>query len=257
MSKEFVKSSYEVDKENNIILNGISVIGERNKKEKNFNQDAFGIKLSHKAALISVADGLGSCKNSNIGSEYAIECITEWMENDLKKYDVVSDEMLLILNNKLIDRWRHKLSEVNYLTYDTTILYAIYIDNNLIVGGIGDGMILCLYGDKTYDLSWDKNGFSNRTVSMGSKNSKELIRSQIISISEENLPVTVLLMTDGISDDLNENSKQELPKYLNSKLMEVGIEALQSELIDWILNWKTQGHTDDRTLCMLNTYKKS
>ena len=59
-------------------------------------------------------------------------------------------------------------------------------------------------------------------------------------------------MTDGISDDLNEKSKQELPKYLNSKLKEVGIEQLQSELIDWILNWKTQGHTDDRTICMLN-----
>lgn len=252
MEKQFVKSSYEMNKNNNIILNGISVIGERNKKANNPNQDAFGITLSDKAALIAVADGLGSCKNSNIGSEYAIECITEWMINDLERYEVVSDEMLVILNNKLINRWKYKLSEVNYLTYDTTILYAIYIENYLIVGGLGDGMILCHYDDKTYDLSWDKNEFSNTTISIGSKNSKELIRSKIISISEEKLPVTVLLMTDGISDDLNVNSKQELPKYLNSKLKEVGIEQLQSELIEWILNWKTQGHTDDRTLCMLN-----
>lgn len=256
MKKQFVKSSYEVDKENNLIISGISVIGERNMKANNPNQDAFGIKLSNKTALITVADGLGSCENSNIGSEYAVNCITEWVENDLEKYEFVSDEMLVILNNKLIDRWRFKLSEVNYLTYDTTVLYAIYIDSNIIVGGIGDGMILCLYDDKTYDLSWGENEFSNRTVSMGSKNSKELIRSKIISISENSLPVTVLLMTDGISDDLNEKSKQELTKYLHSKLLEVGIEQLQNELIDWISNWKTQGHSDDRTLCMLSIGKK-
>lgn len=254
MEKQFVKSSYEMNKNNNIILNGISVIGERNKKANNPNQDAFGIKLSDKAALIAVADGLGSCKNSNIGSEYAIECITEWVINDLERYEVISDEMLVILNNKLIDRWKFKLSKVNYLTYDTTILYAIYIKNSLIIGGIGDGMILCHYGDETYDLSWDKNEFSNRTVSMGSKKSKELIRSEIISISKEKLPATVLLMTDGISDDLNEKSKQELPKYLNVKLKELGMEKLQNELIDWISNWRTQGHTDDKTLCMLNIY---
>lgn len=252
MEKEFVKSSYKVDKERNIILNGISITGERNKKASNSNQDAFGIKISDKAALITVADGLGSCKNSNIGSEYAVECISEWIANDLEKYEFISDEMLVILNNKLIDRWRFKLSEVNYLTYDTTILYAIYIDNNLIVGGIGDGMILCFYDDKTYDLSWDKNEFSNRTVSMASKNAKELIRSKKMSIFRNDLPVSVLLMTDGISDDLDEKSKKKLPEYLHSRLMEVGIEKFQSELIDWISNWKTQGHTDDRTLCMLN-----
>lgn len=256
MEKQFVKSNYIVGKDNEIILNGISVIGERNKKCNTPNQDAFGIKLSDKVALIAVADGLGSCKNSNIGSEYAVECITELMENDLEKYKVVSDEMLMILNNKLIDRWRYELSQDNYLTYDTTILYAIYIGDTLIVGGIGDGMILCLYDDKTYDLSWDKNEFSNRTVSMGARNSKELIRSKIIPLFKKSFPVTVILMTDGISDDLKEKSKQELPKYIQLKLIEIGIEQLQSELIDWILNWKTQGHTDDRTLCMLNIDKK-
>lgn len=256
MKKQFLTSNYEVSQDANIILSGISVIGERNKKDENHNQDSYKIKLLESSALISVADGLGSCKNSNIGSKYAVECIAQWVETDLPKYQKISNEMLVILNNKLIDRWRFKLAEFDYQTYDTTLLYAIYIDNNLIVGGIGDGMILCFYDGKTYDLSWRKNEFSNRTVSMGTRNAKDLIRSEIIPICDGTFPVTVLLMTDGISDDLNENRKEELPKYLNSRLNEVGVNMVQNELCDWIFNWKTQGHTDDRTLCMMNINKK-
>ncbi|WP_223592407.1 PP2C family serine/threonine-protein phosphatase [Neobacillus bataviensis] len=239
-----------------IELNAVSVTGTRNKQENNKNQDAFVCKATEEAIYMAVADGLGSCKFSEKGSRLAIECLEDWIKNDIKKYPYPSDDMITILNSKLIDRWRMKITEGHYKDYDTTLLYAILLNDHLIVGGIGDGMILCHIDKGVKEYSWDKHEFSNRTLSLSANNAKDCIRGELVILNSSCYPITLIMATDGVSEDLKPDMKAALPTYLHQRLMEADVITVQDEIEQWVLNWKTDNHTDDRTFCMVNIYNK-
>ena len=239
-----------------IEVNAVSVLGTRNKVENNKNQDAFLCKATENVVYLAVADGLGSCKYSEKGSKLAIECLEDWVKSDLQNYSSPSEEMVMILNSKLIDRWKMKIPEGHYRDYDTTLLYAILLHDYLIVGGIGDGMILCHFNNSIKEFSWEKNEFSNRTVSLSANNAKHCIRGELIKLTDSSYPLTLIIATDGVAEDLDPDLKNSLPDYLYRKLRETDVITVQDEIEKWVANWKTQNHTDDRTFCMVNIYNK-
>lgn len=239
-----------------IVLNAVSVKGTRNKRENNKNQDAFVCKVVEEVVYVAVADGLGSCKHSEKGSRLAISCLEDWIINDLKNYSSPSEEMITILNRKLIDRWRMKITEGHYKDYDTTLLYTIFFNDCLIVGGIGDGMILCHMDEGVKEFSWDKHEFSNRTFSLSAHNAIDHMRGELVELSDSCYPITLIMATDGVAEDLNPDMKNALPSYLYRKLKETDVITVQDEIEQWVVNWKTNNHTDDRTFCMVNIYDK-
>ncbi|MFS0555045.1 protein phosphatase 2C domain-containing protein [Brevibacillus sp. 179-C9.3 HS] len=236
--------------------NAVSVTGTRNMLAKQANQDAFLVKIKPNMACMAVADGLGSCKHSATGAKMAVACVEEWIEHDLEKYKDVSDEVVTIFHRKLINRWKTKVGVADYRQFDTTLLYLIVTNRYALVGGIGDGMILCHLGRETTEYSWDKDDFSNRTLSLASNGAADLMKGHFIELDESSLPLTVILATDGVAEDLEPASKAALPEYLHSELLKSNIVDLQHELEQWVIHWKTEHHTDDRTFCMLNIYNK-
>ena len=66
----------------------------------------------------------------------------------------------------------------------------------------------------------------------------------------------VIISTDGISDDLIPEKKLTLPGYFQKVLKEKGIDELQGELKEWLDDWKTDGHSDDKTICYLTIEKE-
>ena len=61
----------------------------------------------------------------------------------------------------------------------------------------------------------------------------------------------VIISTDGISDDLIPEKKLTLPEYFRTVVKESGVDVLQTEIIDWIQDWETDGHSDDKSLCYM------
>lgn len=236
--------------------NAVSVKGARNIHNRSANQDAFLIRIKSDVVYMAVADGLGSCAHSDIGARLAVACIDEFMVHNYKQYSEISDEMIAVFHRKLIDRWRKKVGEADYRQYDTTLLYAIVTDRYAWVGGIGDGMILCRSGQVTTEYSWEKTEFSNRTLSLASHGAAELMQANVIALDDSSMPLTVILATDGVAEDLEPGSKLRLAEYLHKSLINSDIIDVQHELEQWVLNWKTRHHSDDRTFCMMNLYKK-
>ena len=93
--------------------------------------------------------------------------------------------------------------------------------------------------------------FSNVTKSICSLNAGELLNFEIFSQEQILSSAIVIISTDGITDDLIPEKKLTLPGYFETVLDKVGIEALQNELTDWILDWETENHSDDKTLCYM------
>ena len=129
---------------------------------------------------------------------------------------------------------------------------AVFYKGSLLVGGIGDGMALISFDDKICKDTIDtKNLFSNVTNSMCSLNANELLEYEVIKDSEFNEKAVMILSTDGIADDLIPEKKLTLPSYFEKVINAEGLDALQNELQEWIEDWETESHSDDKTLCYL------
>lgn len=239
-----------------IEVNAVSVTGSRLSQEHAQNQDSFITKVTPKATYIVTADGLGSCNHAAIGSKLAVDCVQDWMEQNFEKYEHGSSEMIKVFHSQIIDRWRKKILPSDYREFDSTLLYVIVTDSYIWIGGIGDGMILCKLGAEIKEYSWAKDEFSNRTLSLATPGASELMWGNLIQYDDSNLPLTIIVATDGIAEDLDPASKLNLPEYLHQELMKSDIIDLQIAIEEWVIHWKTRNHTDDRTFCMMNIHTK-
>lgn len=226
--------------------------------EKVINQDAFRIGKSeqNELAYIIVADGLGSCKHSDQGASKITEIVESWLLNKLPEYAYLSDNVANIMTKRIVEEWNSAFEIDEIFDYDTTIHLAVFYKGSLLIGGIGDGMALISYDDLVCKDSIDnKNLFSNVTNSMCSLNVNELMEFEIVS-EEIHKKAIMILSTDGIADDLIPEKKLTLPGYFEEVICDSGIEALQNELQEWIEDWETESHSDDKTLCYLAIEKE-
>lgn len=233
-----------------IYLGGFSEIGVDKKK----NQDAIkiGSDLNKEIAYILVADGLGSCEKSDEGAAKIIELAEEWIVNRMTMYSMLSNSVANIFMKKLIEAWNSVFDVDEKYDYDTTIHFAVFYKGYVLVGGIGDGMVLMAYDDLVCkDFVDAMDLFSNVTNSMCSINVSELMTGEVVDKSEYNCGMQIIISTDGISDDLIPEKKLTLPAYFRTAIYEDGFENLQKEIVDWIQDWETDGHSDDKSLCYM------
>lgn len=228
--------------------------------EKKLNQDAFriGINTQYELAYIIVADGLGSCKHSDEGASRMTEIVESWLQNKLPGYAYLSDSVANIMTKRIVEEWNLSYEMEAVYDYDTTVHLAVFYKGSLLIGGIGDGMALVSYDDLVCKDSIDtKNLFSNVTNSMCSLNVNELMEFEIIPEDEIHKNAIVIISTDGIADDLIPEKKLTLPGYFAEVIRDKGVQILQNELKEWIEDWETESHSDDKTLCYLVIEKEN
>ena len=222
--------------------------------DKEINQDAYkiGICEEKELAYIIVADGLGSCKHSDQGAYKIVEIVENWLLSKLSEYAFLSDNVSNIMTKRIVEEWNVSYGIDEVFDYDTTMHMAVFYKGSLLVGGIGDGMALISFDDKICKDTIDtKNLFSNVTNSMCSLNANELLEYEVIKDSDFNEKAVMILSTDGIADDLIPEKKLTLPSYFEKVINAEGLDALQNELQEWIEDWETESHSDDKTLCYL------
>lgn len=221
---------------------------------KPFNQDAFRVGVSEKYGLayIITADGLGSCKHSDQGAYTIVTIIERWISTNIPEYSALNDFVVKGLIRGLLLEWKSSYEAEEIFDYDTTVHVAVYYRGRILIGGIGDGMVLIKMNDQICKDTVNKDSmFSNVTESICSVNAHELLKFEIYTVEDIDSTAIVIISTDGISDDLIPEKKLTLPGYFEETLKREGITALQDELTDWIMNWETEGHSDDKTLCYM------
>jgi len=236
---------------NKCYLGSFSVIG----KDKAINQDDCLIGCSEEKGLayIFVADGLGSCKYSDQGSKRINAIAENWVLNELPKYRDLTDSVANIFYKKLVDAWEDSfLKTEKYYDYDTTFHAAVYYRDAIMIGGIGDGMaVISIEGDNPTDVIDASDLFSNVTNSMCTLDVRDKIGGYTFKFSSDKAYAAIILSSDGIADDLIPEKKLTLPEYFYSTINDSGVAALQSEIEEWLTDWQTEGHSDDKTIAYM------
>jgi len=228
-----------------------SNIGARNLENHFDNQDAFDARINDNYIVVAVADGLGSCVHSQIGSQIAVNILCDWVENEMIEFKELAPDVSRILCNRIVDRWRNTIGDY-YATYDTTLLFIVYINNSLLIGSLGDGMVLLDIGGEYKNLSWQDKVFGNQTASIGSINAKEEFKIELIRNIDMNDMITAVIATDGISDDIDEQNQVKLIDYVKNLTIDRGFEETSKEINQWVDNWKSLYNSDDKTIAIIS-----
>ena len=217
---------------------GSSVRGPAHVQEGAPNQDALCIRGLKGGWSIAVADGLGSRPLSHHGSAGAVRLFSQLARQgaDLK-HDTVG--------RALRDAWLNRFG-ARYSAYETTCIWAL-VDacGKGVAGQIGDGLLLVRSHGEFRVITEQRQGFGNQTLTLAQAD-LQTINSTDIELGRPG--DGVLLMTDGISDDL-------IPEHLESFFEAIYQRQRRSskrQMRQWLtreLNgWSTPRHGDDKTI---------
>lgn len=241
----------------------LSLQGDSHKSSGTVCQDASCIKLLPCGWLAAaVADGVGSAKYSDIGSELAVRaatdyiyecCPSEWDINNLTNVLITAYETALEKITEKAEEDGNPLSE-----YDTTLTVAVYNGDCLAYAHVGDGGIITL----------TKNGdFSIQTTAQKGDefNSVNPLRSRKweFGISESGICAFAML-TDGIYDIvcpwLLSNQEQKvyinyIRSFMDRNLLkadtEEDFENIKREAESFLFSSYNSSITDDKTIAVI------
>lgn len=218
----------------------VSVIGPGHLLNGQPNQDSVLVKSVPTGWLAVVCDGMGSKPYADLGSKLACRSTL----NIIRKAQFTIESKDLI---KLIyQQWLSLLGNVKANDAVTTCLICwLSHQGELRTFQLGDGLVLT---SKSVIEPSDSNNFGNITTGLGKsrKFSDWQVTRQQLSVGN-----VIALMTDGISEDLNQGMELAFLNTIVESTNGTSIRQAKTWLKNEFRNWGTPNHTDDKTLAVM------
>ena len=204
--------------------------------EGRFCEDASQVG-EHGDAVV-LADGLGSAQLGSLGSHTVVNLVLgPFRDAFLSGWE---NERLRNLFFHLWNTATHGAPEVA-----TTCLFAIANNERVLLGQVGDGLVLVVAREgSAIRLPTGRGPFGNETHALpgGALYLMELPLSQVRA---------VLLCTDGVADDLVPGTEDRLALAFEAMALAKGVDNLRVSIESWLENWPTPASRDDRSLGLL------
>ncbi len=228
---------------------GISVIGPMHIKNDIPNQDSWMSRQYNWGNVIVVSDGLGSKPHSDFGSKIACKAVFEGAKIYQKKLDSKISDILRFIHAY----WLVEITPFRASDCSATCLFAIQIEEILILGQLGDGIIIAndKANKKSIILNENKeDSFSNITHSLTEDFNLKHWQIRVLNINDYK---SILLCTDGISDDLILGEEIEFSKSLSKEFCNMNKKERAHKLKRMLETWPVPMHSDDKTIaCLYN-----
>lgn len=232
---------------------GVSRIGLLHVKHNIPNQDSYLCYSKGNLRVIVLSDGLGSKKHSDIGSQAACLAVKDIALKTFKWYKNQKEMRWESFLENIYQQWISIIikKKLNIKDCYSTCLFSIIYKNMIYTASLGDGMIFLMAKserDSILIIDEKEDNFSNVTNCL---RSEFYFKDWKTSLYNKNKYKNILITTDGISSDLEENNVREFCldfiKELNSKSKKKGIKFCE----DLLKNWPVKLHSDDQTLAFM------
>ena len=224
---------------------GGSVVGPVHMQSGQPTQDALSLRGWCGGWIAAVADGLGSKQFSAQGARWAVQCaqavLRDETSNQLTDRDVVT---------AIYRRWLAGVPNSDPGSCATTLLVAACTAaGNVRIFQIGDGIILARTTQGLRLFTPEKAGFGNQTLALGPSRSWSAWTTGSIQLNHPG--DQVLLMTDGIADDVDAGLLASFADTIHGQLKVRTRRAGRVWLNREMTHWGTPGHSDDKTIAMI------
>jgi len=225
-----------------------SVIGPAHTQEGKPNQDAVKIKIKKNTAIAAVSDGVGSAKHADIGAKNACKAVIDSVKLWLKSESEEINDLLRLIQTL----WLIRIRPLKVEECAATLLFVVVLPTKrVIMAQLGDGVVLHWDGAiLQHCLMEEKEGFSNETYAL--RESGILAKWKIKDFELLGNSNSFILLTDGISENIEEGQLDEFAKITDLKLRRINsAKNAEKWLIDEFENWQTPFHSDDKTIAVL------
>lgn len=167
------------------------------------------IDNQHSFYGLSLADGAGSCKHSDIGAELITKKILQYIKMNFDNLFKDENIRLTLLNYIENELQKRTTDNISFKDLSSTLLFVAIKSNKFIIGHIGDGVIGMLDNENNLKtISKPDNGeFSNSTFFTTSTKYKERLRILKGRLKSAD---GFILMSDGAEDSLYDKKKESL-----------------------------------------------
>lgn len=248
---------------------GASRRGKLHAHEGTYRDDEFAFGTQHGWNLIAVADGAGSCRLSRVGARVTTDAAVTAMAAALTQFgqgetpDPLGDLRAAIragfaaAHARVYEEAQRRGIPVRDLSATLLLLAHGPVARNtpaapayMATGQIGDGMILMVDADQAMHLVGEANkGFySGETVFLPSTTPADW-ESHVTVQQLTTPPRMVLVMTDGVADDLVPYQRQA-PTLIKGVEGIFGARQPDQALLD-VIAYEKRDSADDRTLVVL------
>ncbi|MNF73716.1 hypothetical protein D3C84_557260 [compost metagenome] len=185
-----------------------------------------------------MADGLGSRPLSHIGSQKAVQLFRQLSR---QQQEISHDAVGSALRNAWLAHFGDR-----YRAHETTLLWAkLDASGRGVVGQVGDGLMLVRSQGVFRVLTGRREGFYNQTSTLAQANSQDCCSAEIdLSRPGDG----VLLMTDGISDDLIPEQFEPFFDAIYQRHLRCSRRRMRQWLTRELNGWSTPRHGDDKSI---------
>ena len=227
---------------------GASVRGLRNADSGGPNQDAWASGSGRSGEHVVVCDGLGSRRSSDIGARAAClavrRAVREWPGTDRG----VGATHLVRLVEVL---WRLLVAPHSPAECATTCAFVIREPSGaLVLAGLGDALVLLRRADgETLRFGGRPAGaFGYETLALGTSHRLDDWWTGVVP---SGIGRTVILATDGVSDDLAEDRYPAFAAWVANDIGALPPLARRRRLARELRDWPVPRHSADKTLAVL------
>lgn len=222
---------------------GASVRGPAHSGSGECNQDALGLWGWQRGQLAVVCDGLGSRPLSHIGSRLACRIVRRVLRSGVSWDDPKA------LIGQIYRQWLQVLPVAPSHAPCTLLFAACRPDGDALVAQLGDGLLAYRAGGRFGVLSSERTGFSSETKALGI--SRSWADWQVARLRLSGPGDGLVLMTDGVSDDLVQTRREAFLGMLRSECEVRSRRRSRTWLRQQMETWPTPAHGDDKTIAMI------
>lgn len=222
---------------------GYSAKGKNHIRNKMPNQDSYLVVNKSEYTLAVVCDGLGSKKHSKTASKRLCKIIAKEVNQGLKSKKLNPIGLVETVQKK----FKKKIWPFNLSNCDTTCLFSLISQSSILMFQTGDGLNALVSDNELIKCEVEEKDFTNETIAFG-KSKRNNWKFKMIK-KEENKSYKLLLCTDGLSEDIIEDSTVEL---INTLVDNISGKYNDNQFIkDTIDNWPNKYGGDDKTMVVI------
>lgn len=232
---------HKINEKNGIRFIICSETGSNHIKDNVDNQDsALSGFVSDSCWFLAVADGVSSVKYGRVGSQVAVQTV-KWLAEQIELDNLKMDETNEI-RTSFVRKWKSNFED-SWNEYASTVNFAIGSKNRLLVGQIGDGLILVKAGEKECILGETEDFYSTETYALGTAVIRSSFSLELIDVEDR---LSIVMMSDGVGKEIEPENRMDVLEYIAKLATDKSTNA-QKEVEQWIREL-SERNGDDKTI---------